>query len=47
MIFRQPDKSALPLCDQAYRACVDLKDREGAEKYGRLMERISGESSGG
>ena len=44
MIFRQRDKSVLPLCDQAYRACVDLKDREGAEKYNHLMERISGKN---
>lgn len=47
MIFRQPDKSALLLCDQAYRACVDLKDIEGAEKYMRLMERISGGNPAG
>lgn len=41
----QPDKSALAVYDQAYRACVDLKDEEGAEKYKSLTEMFSEEKS--
>ncbi|MCM1027522.1 MAG: helix-turn-helix domain-containing protein [Roseburia sp.] len=44
-LFRQPEKSALALYDQAYQACVARKDAEGAEKYRRLVERFSGEDA--
>lgn len=37
-IFEQPDKSGLAVYKQAFRACIELGDEEGAEKDKRLME---------
>lgn len=42
-IFAQPEKNALTVYTQAYRACLALEDSEGAEKYKCLMERFSKE----
>lgn len=43
-LVEQPDQSALNIYDQLYRACDDLNDKEGAEKYKRLMEQFSKEN---
>lgn len=43
-LFARPDKSGLPVYEQAYRACLDLKDKEGAEKYRKLAEQFSEEN---
>lgn len=40
-LFARPEKSALVIYIQAYKACLDLKDNEGAEKYKNLAERFS------
>lgn len=40
-LMDQPDESAGVVYAQAHRACVSIKDREGAEKYKRLMEQFS------
>lgn len=40
-LFARPEKSARPVYIQAYRACLDLKDNEGAEKYKNLAEQFS------
>lgn len=40
-LFAKPEKSALAIYDQAYRACLDRKDSEGAEKYRKLVEQFS------
>lgn len=37
-LVNRPDKSAQAVYAQAYRACVNVQDKEGAEKYKRLME---------
>ena len=39
-LIAQPDKKARAIYEQAYRACRDLNDREGAEKYRCLMEQF-------
>lgn len=43
-LFAQPDKNAVAVYEQAYRACLDLKDQEGAEKYRELAEQFSKEN---
>lgn len=44
-IVSQPDKSFLAIYEQAYKACVDLNDKEGAEKYKRLAAQFSVETT--
>ncbi len=39
-LFDQPDISAAAIYSQAYRACVELEDKEGVEKYKRLAEQF-------
>ncbi len=46
-LVEQPDKSALAIYGQARRACVNLKNKEGADKFKRLTELFSGENQVG
>lgn len=39
-LVEQPDESAQAVYVQLYKACVNIKDREGAEKYKCLMEQF-------
>ena len=41
-LFARPEKNALAVYIQAYKACLELKDNEGAEKYKSLAEQVSG-----
>ncbi|MCM1057103.1 MAG: helix-turn-helix domain-containing protein [Firmicutes bacterium] len=44
-LFDRPEKAGADVYEQAYRACAELKDNEGMEKYRELMERFPREDS--